>query len=61
MNIVQMLITCWIVQNGQIQEAWHYHDETSPEVCMAMSSIFAQGGSRAVMTVRCDTTPSIGK
>ncbi len=53
MKTIMMMITCWIVQNGEIHKAWFIEQEATLQTCLTMNRLFANGGKAAVVTVRC--------
>lgn len=51
--MIDMLIICWIIQNGEIREAWRLEKKTEIQHCLTMNRIFSSGGKAGVITVRC--------
>lgn len=53
MALVNMLIICWTLQNGELREAWRIENPTPQSVCWMMNQTMTGGGPKGVITVKC--------
>lgn len=53
-TLVLMTATMFLPNGSELKQAWQIVDTVTMEHCVQMNEVFAQGGKRAVMTVRCE-------
>lgn len=56
-TLVVMTITMFLPGGANLKQAWQIVETVTLEHCVQMNQIFAQGGTAAVMTVRCEVKP----
>jgi len=53
-TLVIMTATMFLPNGKELKQAWQIVETVTLEHCVQMNQLFAQGGPRAVMTVRCE-------
>ena len=56
-TVVVMTTTMFLPNGGELKQSWQIVETTTLEHCVQMNQVFAQGGRKAVMTVRCEVKP----